>query len=484
MRSQEPSSATRTIARNSAVALVAQVLIRALLIVFATYAARQLGSEQYGQYSLVSSTINLLGLPADLGLTLYCIREIARDHSKAAFLMSNAAAIRVIAAVPLALIALLAVLALGYETRIVVGVSIAGGGFFLLALQGSLDAVLVGYEKLNYSAVLNLVGQVLFMGLGALALTRYKSFTVIIVASFAGTITTTVLSYLVARMRFGKLRLSLAPRAWPGLIRAALPIALLQLFFSVALRADTFLLKHYQGNATIGWYSAAYDIVFGLFIVANAVNASLFPTVSRLSGLQPDAARSLAQQAARVLFLFSLPCAVGGGLLADRIVQMVFGVQFAPAGILLRLLLLVLPVRFLVGLADNLCIVYDRAWQAAAIAACDAALNVILNLLLIPRYGAQAAAVVGIVGESLSLGLLLWVLRDQALLTAIRKSAPAAALALAAMVVPMALLPRWNAIVLVLFAASAYAAMLLASKAVRLDEVWGIARAIVVSDRR
>ncbi len=484
MPSKEPSSATRTIARNSAVALAAQLLVRVLLILFATYVARQLGSEQYGQYSLVSSTINLFSLPADLGLTLYCIREIARDHSKASFLMSNAAAIRALAAVPLALTAVLTALALGYETPVVLGTAIAGGGFLLLALQGSLDAVLVGYEKLNYSAVLNLVGQVLFMGLGALALTRYQSLMVVIVASFAGTITTTVLSYLVARLRFGKLRLSLVPQAWPRLIRAALPIALLQLFFSVALRADTFLLKHYQGNATIGWYSAAYDIVFGLFIVANAVNASLFPTVSRLSGPQPDRARSLAQQAAKVLLLFALPCAVGGGLLAHRIVQLIFGAQFAPAGILLRLLLLALPVRFLVGLADNLSIVYDRAWQAAAIAAFDAALNITLNLLFIPRYGAQAAAVIALVGESLSLGLLLWILRDQALLAAIRRSAPAAVLALAAMAVPIVLLPDWNAVVLVGFAAGAYGAVLLASKTVRLDEVWGIARAIVAPDSR
>lgn len=479
MRSREPSSATQTIARNSAAALAAQVLVRLLLIVFATYVARQLGSEQYGQYSLVSSTIHLFSLPADLGLTLYCIREIARDHSKASFLMSNAAAIRAIAAIPLALIAILAALILGYETPVVLGIAIAGGGFLLLALQGSLEAVLVGYEKLNYFAVLNLVGQVLFMGLGVLALSRYKSFAVIIIASFAGTITTTVLSYLVARLRFGKLRLSLAPFSWPGLIRAALPIALLQLFFSVALRADTFLLKHWQGNAAIGWYSAAYDIVFGLFIVATAVNASLFPTVSRLSGPQPDTARSLAQQGAKVLLLFSLPCAVGGGLLADRIIELVFGAQFLPAGILLRLLLFALPVRFLVGLADNLSIVYERAWLAAAITALDAVLNVTLNLLFIPRYGAQAAAVIGLVCESAALGLLLWVLRDQALLAAIRRSAPAVTLALASMAVPVLLFWQWNTIILIACAAAAYGGVLLATRTLRLDEMWGLARAIV-----
>jgi O-antigen/teichoic acid export membrane protein len=366
----------------------------------------------------------------------------------------------------------------------VVGITIAGGGFFLLALQGSLDAVLVGHERLDYSALLNLVGQALFMGLGAWALSWYNNLMVIIVASFAGTIATTVLSYLVARRRFGRLRLDVTQAAWPGLIRAALPIGLLQLFYSIALRADTFLLKHWQGNEAVGWYSAAYDIAFGLFIVASAVNASLFPTVCRLSDARPNAARSLARQAAKVLLLFSLPCAVGGGLIADRIVQLIFGAQFVPAGILLRLLLFALPIRFLVGLGNNLTIAYNRAWQAAGIAAFEAALNVSLNLLLIPGYGAQAAAAISIACEALALGLLLWVLRDQAILAAIRRATPAVALALAAMAVTVHLLRPWNTLILIAAGAAVYGTLLVISRTVRPGEVWALARAIVAPGGR
>ena len=51
------------------------------------------------------------------------------------------------------------------------------------------------------------------------------------------------------------------------------------------------------------------------------------------------------------LLLFSLPCAIGGILLGDRVIKLLYGSHFAPAGPLLSLLLCALPIRFLVGLA-------------------------------------------------------------------------------------------------------------------------------------
>ena len=107
-----------------------------------------------------------------------------------------------------------------------------------------------------------------------------------------------MLSLLVAHFRLGRLRFQVQVSAWGGLVRAALPIALLQVFFSLSLRADTFLLKHYQGDAPVGWYSAAYDIVFGLFILAQGINTAFFPTVSRIAQGEPERARALSQGSA------------------------------------------------------------------------------------------------------------------------------------------------------------------------------------------
>jgi O-antigen/teichoic acid export membrane protein len=473
--------ATATVVRNSTATIMSQLVIRALLVVFAAFVARRLGNEEYGRYALVTSTVYLFSFPADLGLSLYSIREIARDHHRASFYSSNSAAIRVLVAFPVATAAALLALVLGYEQVVVMGVVIAAGGFVMTAFQGSLETVLVGYERLDYAAVLHVVGQVVFMGASIWALRQQASFLVIIAASFVGIATTAALSLIVAQRRLDRLRLELSLAAWPGLIRAALPIALLQLFFSIGLRTDTFLLKRWQGDAVVGWYSAAYDIVFGLFIVANGVNMSVFATVSRISKNRTATARALARSAAKYLMLFSLPCAVGGILLADRVVDLLCGPEFAPTAALLRLLLCALPLRFLVGLADNLSIVYERAWQAAGIALGGAALNITLNVLLTPRFGAPAAAAITIISEGLVLGLLLRLLRDQALLRGLSRFSSGLGFALGAMTIAVVLL--WNMHVLFIIGASAvsYAAVLVASRIVSVDEIAQVVQVVARS---
>ncbi len=479
MKEEQKSSTTLTVIRNSAVMIAAQAIVRALMVLFATFVTRRLGSDNYGRYSLVTSIVNLFSFPADLGLSLYCIRQIARERQKGGYFISNAASIRLIAALPIAIAAPLVAAWMDYERAVVIGVAVASGGFFLLALRGVLDAMLVGYERLDYSAVLSVTEQVLFMGASVLILGWRGHFLGIIGASFLSVTVAAMLSFGIVHFRLNKFRLDLVPSEWMNLIRAALPIGLLQLFFSIALRADTFILKHWQGEASVGWYSAAYDIVFGTFIIAHGINTSVFATVSRIANVQPAKARALGQSAAKYLLLFSLPCAVGGILLGGRLIKLLYGAHFAPAGPLLGLLLCALPIRFLVGLAHNLSIAHDKVWPATMITAGDALLNVTLNLLLIPRFGAQAAAGVTILCEGIALGLLLWLLRDQALLAELRRFGPGSMMALGAMAAMIYLFRHWHVLILIGAGALTYAAVLLLCRVVNAVEIWKTAKRVL-----
>ena len=480
MKEEQKSSTILTVVRNSVVMIVAQTIVRALMMLFATFVTRRLGSDDYGRYSLVSSIVNLFAFPADLGLSLYCIRQTARDHRKGGYYLTNAAGIRLVAAMPIAMAAPLVAVWMGYETAVVIGVAVASGGIFLLAVRGALDAMLVGYERLDYSAVISVVEQLLFMGAGALILGWRVHFLGIVGASFLSVAVAAMLSSGIVHFRLHRLRLDLVPSAWMSLIRAALPIGLLQLFFSIALRADTFMLKHWQGEASVGWYNAAYDIVFGTFVIAHGINTSVFATVSRIAHGQPGKARSISQAAAKYLLLFSLPCAVGGILLGNRIVELLYGAHFGPAGPLLSLLLCALPIRFLVGLAHNLAIAHDKVWPATIITAGDALLNIALNLLLIPRFGAQAAAGVTILCEGIALCLLLWVLRDQSLLAELRRFGPGVILALGAMAAMISIFQRWHVLILIGCGSLTYTVALLLCRVIDAAEIWKTARKTLV----
>jgi O-antigen/teichoic acid export membrane protein len=87
----------------------------------------------------------------------------------------------------------------------------------------------------------------------------------------------------------------------------------------------------------------------------------------------------------------ALPIAVGGFILAVPLTQFVFGSQYSGSGILFRWLMLTIvtgPVASYFG-AQLIPNGRERKYLAAVLA--GAAANVVLNLFLLPRYGAVAA---------------------------------------------------------------------------------------------
>ena len=70
--------AARTVARNSAFNLVAQIAIKALSFLFTVYVVRDLGPEAYGTYAAIGAFGFLFIFIADLGLSPYGVREVAR----------------------------------------------------------------------------------------------------------------------------------------------------------------------------------------------------------------------------------------------------------------------------------------------------------------------------------------------------------------------------------------------------------------------
>jgi len=96
---------------------------------------------------------------------------------------------------------------------------------------------------------------------------------------------------------------------------------------------------------------------------------------------------------------------VGGWILATPILSHLFGPEFAVGRDAFRLLLLAMGLFFLHGVFFQLLVVFDRTRPELALRGTAAGLNLILNLLLIPRFGIAGAAVATVLAE---LVILVW----------------------------------------------------------------------------
>ncbi len=451
--------------------IASQVIIRVTGVGFAIYVTRRLGSEGYGLYSLITSFIALFSFPADLGLSTYTAREIARSHEQIFTLASNTAVLRLLIAPVIVCSACLVAIALNYPSRVVTGVIVASLGFLVLAIQSTLGSMFIGQERLWFTATTELANRMVFMAIAYVALIWYPDFLVVIVSLLISNLAALGLSVFLTKKSLGKIRVHIQPQKWGGMLIASMPIAVLFIAFSLALRFDTIVLKSAFGDATVGWYSAAYDIIFGLFIVAQGINTAVFATACRLMVTNPDSVAGLGQTAVKALLIFALPCATGGFLVALDLVVVLFSVQFASTGPILRILLLALPVRFLVGLADNLSIAMLRSWKAAIVTLVSSLINIGLNLWLTPKYGTLVAAFISVACESFSLMFLLVILKDLHLLQAVYKVKWGLLLALLSMAGAVWALPMLHVFLRISIGGLVYGVVLVASGALSLKEV-------------
>jgi O-antigen/teichoic acid export membrane protein len=123
----------------------------------------------------------------------------------------------------------------------------------------------------------------------------------------------------------------------------------------------------------------------------------------------------------------ALPTAVGGFILAAPLTQFVFGSQYSGSGTLFRWLTLTIVTGTAASYCGAQLIPNGREKKYLVAVLTGASTNVVLNLLLIPKYGALAAAFTTAISQAVVALMNYYFVRDLAkppLLVAVAKSVP------------------------------------------------------------
>ena len=154
-------------------------------------------------------------------------------------------------------------------------------------------------------------------------------------------------------------------------------------------RLDMFLVALFLTPTAVGYYSIAVGIAEKLWMLPGAIATVLFP---RISSLQDKDANNLTPRVARHTFFIVLIISLILAVLAKPLVEILFGDAFLPSVIPL---LILLPGIIALGGAKTL--TADLAGRGkpqfgAYAAFVSLAVNIPLNLWLIPKWGISGAA--------------------------------------------------------------------------------------------
>ena len=400
------------IAKNTAVLLAATIISKVLSFLYVMYAARYLGAEGFGILSFALAFTGIFGVFSDLGLDSLTIREVARDKSLAKKYLNNISVMKaILVTITFALIAILINL-LGYPEQTTKVVYLVALSIIFSAFSNMFNSIFQAYEKMEYQSVGHILSSALLL-LGALFAIS-QDFSVVGFAAVYFLVSVIGLGYTfaVSAWKFVLPKIEVDWSFWKPTIKEALPFGLSGIFVNIYFWIDTVMLSLMVPNANevIGWYNAAYRLVLVLLFIPSVYFSSVFPVMSRLFKTSEESLKFVFERSFRYMAIIAVPIGVGTTLLADKIIPLIFGLNFTPATIALQILVWSTVLIFINSAFSHLFYSINKQTIITKVRAIIAIINVILNFLLIPRYSYIGASIATLVSDLVTLLVMISIL--------------------------------------------------------------------------
>jgi O-antigen/teichoic acid export membrane protein len=378
-----------------------------LLLSFATNVllTRYLKSSEYGNYAYTIAWLGLLNIVSVLGLPLIIVREIAIYRTRSQWDFIRGFLLRLNRVVLLVSVALSSV------------VAIAAWCFGMMANASTYSILSIAAISIPFTALTSL-RQSAMQGLNQVVagqlpelLIRPLLFTIFVVilgslfpAGFSAKnaiglhVASTIFAFffgivLLIRVLPKSSEIKEVKYGWREWISGGFPLTIATLINFVHLRIDTLMLGAFLGMQSVAFYAVASRSAELVALPLAIARPLLMPIFSSLSAKQNyQKLESAIAKTAILLFLLSLPIAI---LLFffGRYFLLLFGAEFQISYTALLILTAGQLMNASLGWMSQVSIAIENERIIAIIYGFSSLCNLFMNLLLIPRYGLEGAAI-------------------------------------------------------------------------------------------
>ena len=194
-------------------------------------------------------------------------------------------------------------------------------------------------------------------------------------------------------------KLSFSTKKSKELLRSSCHYILSGMMVAIYGHTDKFMLKHMLNDSAVGYYSVAVSICAMWTFVLTAIIDSIVPTILRLHNEDEEKFKIKNRQLYAIVFYVSAVVSLVFLIFGDFIIWLLYGKEFLPASMPLKIITWYTAFSFL-GVARNPWVVSKGMQRYLTFIYLAAAiLNVLLNFLLIPIWGASGAALASLITQ-------------------------------------------------------------------------------------
>ncbi len=398
-------SLRQTIFKNTFWLTIGTGMSRLLNFVLMIFVARTLGATEYGKFAFALAFVSLFTVVADLGVSTILVREFAREKEREKEFYS--------------LISLKILLGVGMLILIFIGSFFITADpliqkiIFILALYALMNSVIdTAYaffqsrQKMEYQALAAVFGAVFLITFGFFVILNFPSAENLSLAFFSATLIALFFILVFFHLKVFPLRISWEKSIWQKFLLMSWPLAFTGLFGVLYTYIDSVMLGYLGQITETGWYNAAYRIAWVAYIFTGLFYTSFYPILSKAFQESKEKLQQVWNFQMELMAVLAVPLMVGGIVLAPRIIDFLYGAEFLPSVLALQILMVMAGILLSYAGFYGILIVASHQKKLIWATLSGAIVNIVLNLILIPKYSLYGAAVASVITQFLIFFLL------------------------------------------------------------------------------
>jgi O-antigen/teichoic acid export membrane protein len=376
--------------KNTGVQLAAQAVSLLTGLLTSVLLARYLGVGGFGQFNYLFAFFYFFLALNDFGVSTILVREVAQQPRRAEELIGAMLTFRMLLSAASVAAAWGAVGLLGYPRELRNALWV----FALVLPANALQLPAVIFQvllKAEYQAAGTVLSRVVGLALVAGTVWLGRG-----LAAIAASLVVAELLAALVQMRWAsryfRVAFRVRPAVWKEVLRSSVPYGLALLAGSLTYRLDQLLLERLAPPEELGRYAAACKVTGLLETLPVIAMGTLYPVMARYAAEDLGRLRALHGRAVRSFGLAALLLLVAATLGSSWLVATFFGRPFAGTERSMAVLLWHTAFVYLALPAGNLLVSLGKERVNLVVNLLGLALNVALNVVLIPGFGAVGAA--------------------------------------------------------------------------------------------
>lgn len=384
---------SRRLAVNSGVIFLGNLVSGVFTFLVSVVLVRAIGPEKYGNYSIVFAYLSLFQVLTGIVVDAVLIREVSVHPERRNHLVSHAFILRASLSL-MAIIAAWAVLRfMGYADEVRYWVYIASIGLLFNARSVFASLFQVDQRVAVYAVPEMLLGG-LFNILLLLAIYRAVPITFLIILQTLQSFTVFLAFAILARSRLKiRITLQLDAATMVFLMKQVYPLFLAGLLNALLFRLDQLLIYRMLDSSSLGIYAAMAKFTENLNLIPGVFITVVFPIMCSAFVTSRDFFRNIYRRSMKYMAAVIVPAAFGATWLSKEIVLLLYGKDFLPGANAFAWLMWAEVFVFLGIMFSSMLIAAGLQKYLLPYSIIGVAINVVLNLLLIPRMGIEGAAI-------------------------------------------------------------------------------------------